>query len=69
MAAKHFKSELREAAGLELLQLKLVFYKPVYNCSFLFSRGQYLLNCTAVLAIYIPGYEFFLVHLKMGTLR
>ena len=46
-AAKHFKSELlfpawaalRGAAGLEFLQLQLLFYKPVYNSSFLFSRG------------------------------
>lgn len=46
-AVQHFKSELlfpawaalRGAVGLEFLQLKLMFYKPVYNCSFLFSRG------------------------------
>lgn len=69
---KCFTSELlfpawsapREAAGLEFLQLQIVFYKPVYDCSFLFSREPQLLNSTALFTICIPGCKLPLVRLK-----
>lgn len=69
---EHFKSKLLFPAwaalggtlGLEFLQLNPVFYKPLYNCSFLPSREPWLFHCTAAFTVHIPGCK-----LPLGSLK